>query len=239
MHEWLRAFRSAGDGTTTPDMPGIRQLRVLIWPQTQRLTGYYGGHPPGDFRLSPNPDTRTIRLVERQPTSGNAKIEVRSEDFLDVARELHEQGLRVAVLNMASAHRAGGGVESGAGAQEENHHRRSNAWRALAAQQLHHYPVPRDACLLSKEVTIFRGPETAGYPLETPFRVDVITSAAPAHPPLDRRRRYARRRDEEDMQTQVALILEAAHISDCQALVLSAFGCGAYGNPPLGCGQTL
>ena len=34
------------------------------------------------------------------------------------------------------------------------------------------------------------------------------------------------------MQTQIELILEAARQSGCQALVLSAFGCGAYGNPP-------
>jgi hypothetical protein len=34
------------------------------------------------------------------------------------------------------------------------------------------------------------------------------------------------------MKTQIALILEAAQVSGCQALVLSAFGCGAYGNPP-------
>jgi hypothetical protein len=34
------------------------------------------------------------------------------------------------------------------------------------------------------------------------------------------------------MQMQIELILEAAHLSGCQALVLSAFGCGAFGNPP-------
>ena len=34
------------------------------------------------------------------------------------------------------------------------------------------------------------------------------------------------------MKAQIALILEAAQLSGCQALVLSAFGCGAYGNPP-------
>ena len=34
------------------------------------------------------------------------------------------------------------------------------------------------------------------------------------------------------MQMQIELILEAAHLSGCQALVLSALGCGAFGNPP-------
>ena len=114
-----------------------------------------------------------------------------------MARELHGQGKRVAVLNMANARRAGGGVESGAGAQEENLHRRSDAWRSLAAQHQHHYPIPRDACLLSKGVTIFRGPESTGYPMEDPFQVDVITTAAPAHPPMDGWNQYARRGDED------------------------------------------
>ena len=33
--EWKEAMRSAGDGTTSPDMVSIRQLRVLIWRQTK------------------------------------------------------------------------------------------------------------------------------------------------------------------------------------------------------------
>ena len=163
--EWLRAFRLAGNGSTNPYMTGIRQLRVLIWRQTQYLTGFYGGQHLGALVLAPASDTRTVRLVERQPADGRASVTVRSKDFLEMARELHGQGMRVAVLNMANARRAGGGVESGAGAQEENLYRRSDTWRSLAAQHQHHYPIPRDACLLSKDVTIFRGPESIGYPM--------------------------------------------------------------------------
>ena len=123
-------------------------------------------------------------------------------------------------------------ASSRAGAQEENLFRRSDAWRFLSAQHQRHYPIPRDACLLSKGITIFRGPESAGYPMEDPFQVDMITNAAPAYPLLDGSSRYARRSDEDDMRTQIALILEAAQESGCQALILSAFGCGAYSNPP-------
>ena len=34
------------------------------------------------------------------------------------------------------------------------------------------------------------------------------------------------------MLKQIEVILEAATVAGCQALVLSAFGCGAYGHPP-------
>ena len=201
-------------------MTGIRQLRVLIWRQTQYLTGFYGGQTHGAIPLAPAPETEPVRLTGRRPGERRVKVAVRSEDFLVVARELHGQGKRVAVLNMANARRAGGGVESGAGAQEENLFRRSDSWRALSTQHTQHYPIPPDACLLSKGVTIFRGPESSGYPIEDPFQVDVITNAAPAHPPLDGSGQYARGRDEDEMRTQIALIFEAAQVSGCQALIL-------------------
>ena len=226
VQDWLEAFRHAGDGTASPNMPGIRQLRVLVWLQTEHLTSV------GAFQANISHTTQTVRLSRRPPAGGSADTEVRGQDFLDAARELHGQGLRVAVLNMASARRPGGGVTSGAGAQEENLHRRSDTWKFLHAQRMTYYPIPREACLLSRGVTIFRGSEAAGYPLEEPFQVDVISSAAPAHPPLDSSNQYARWQDEDAMQMQIELILEAAHLSGCQALVLSAFGCGAFGNPP-------
>ena len=53
--DWQRAFRSAGNGSTAPRMTGIRQLRVLIWRQTQYLTGFYGGQTHGAIPLAPPP----------------------------------------------------------------------------------------------------------------------------------------------------------------------------------------
>jgi hypothetical protein len=107
--DWREAFRHAGDGTSAPYMPGIRQLRVLIWLQTVRLTSERAFQTRETRWLSSAPATQTVRLSGRQPTGGNTDTEVRSQDFLDAARELHGQGLRVAVLNMANARRPGGG----------------------------------------------------------------------------------------------------------------------------------
>eukprot|EP00969_Alexandrium_andersonii_P314298 13884993-Alexandrium_andersonii.AAC.1 len=59
-------------------------------------------------------------------------------DMLEVAQEYAEQGHRVVVLNMAAKVRPCGGVKQGAGAQEENLHRRSDAFRFLEQQTWEH-----------------------------------------------------------------------------------------------------
>jgi len=239
---WRRAFRAAGDGSASPDMVSIRQLRVLIWLQTEAWTSAarIPGSPDRALDLRA-PAVTAFVLLPRQiaaPRSGPT-VEVVSADMLEVAGDLAQAGaqaggqeIRVAVLNMANARRPGGGVRTGAGAQEENFHRRSDLGRFLEQQSAAFYPIPPHACLLSREVTIFRGAEAAGYPVIAPFRVDVISSAAPARPALDERGRYRHRRDRDAMWQKVELIMEAAEQSKCQALVLSAFGCGAFANPP-------
>eukprot|EP00969_Alexandrium_andersonii_P277269 12255799-Alexandrium_andersonii.AAC.1 len=63
------------------------------------------------------------------------EITVCCTDMLEVAQEQVRAGRSVAVLNMASAFRPGGGVERGAGAQEENLHRRTDTYRYLKRQE--------------------------------------------------------------------------------------------------------
>jgi hypothetical protein len=125
-------------------------------------------------------------------------ITVRNVDCLEQAGAfLSGRGLtRVAVLNMANARTPGGGFRRGCGAQEENMHRRSDlhlyledtsawehAWaprtsggrRSLTACRANtaFYPIPDDAVLYSRDVRVFRGPESDGYPtLSEPFSVD-------------------------------------------------------------------
>eukprot|EP00969_Alexandrium_andersonii_P282369 12483480-Alexandrium_andersonii.AAC.1 len=72
---------------------------------------------------------------------------------------------------MASATKPGGGVYGGKGAQEENLHRRTDAFRFLEQQYgPATYPIPGDGCLVSKGVTVFRACEEEGYGfLPSPF----------------------------------------------------------------------
>jgi len=218
--DWLAAFSSAGHGTDTPNMKLIKELRVLIWKQTENWIKWR------DFGLDHTPETCVVQLPSRLPV----QVQVRNADVLEVASEYAD--LRAAVLNMGSAHSPGGGFRTGSGAQEENLHRRTDLVRFLAEQCQWYYPMKQEECLLSKGVTVFRGPEALGYPLlDKPFKVDVISCAAPTRPKLELGN-YGDCTDLLNMQTKISLILEAAHESNCQVLILSAFGCGAYGNPP-------
>ena len=139
----------------------------------------------------------------------------------------------MAVLNMANASKPGGGYRSGAGAQEENLHRRTDLWRFLHRS---FYPLKQGTALVSKDVTVFRGVESEGYPfLEEPFQIDVISCAATCHPKLRRgpfRRWQLVPHEYAVMKAKAEAILTAAQHAGSEALVLCAFGGGVLGNPP-------
>jgi len=191
-----------------------------------------------DYGLSEKPVTRKLQFStdmasQRASSSGGRRdYQVLEQDILEAAGQLVEGGFKVAVLNMASATCPGGGFESGAGAQEENLHRRSDAVR-FTKEQRKNYPIPEDGCLLSPDVTVFRASEKNNYAfLEEPFKVTMLSCAAITHPRLTKAREYAYREDHELMERKVAVLLQAAARCECDAIVLSAFGCGAFGNPP-------
>jgi uncharacterized protein (TIGR02452 family) len=239
---WCDAFARAGDGTSHPDMRLIQGLRKLIWLQTEaaiRLSlNNQSTGPRLEWPLSPNPAPPTMLFTNSTYGStqaeGMQRYEVLQRDMLEVAGELASQGKTVAVLNMANAFHPGGGVCDGVGAQEENLHRRTDLHRYTVMQR-RNYPIRQDACLLSEGVTIMRGSEKDGYPflLGQMHRITVISCAALSKPRLNNdSSQYANPADEALMKTKIAVILNAAAHARCNAVVLSAFGCGAFGNPP-------
>ena len=228
---WCDAFRDAGDGTASPDMAAIRGLRVLIWLQTVNVvqaTPHAGAAIETDIiRLS-----RGVCWQNRAPDAV-LRVRVLDRDMLEVAGELVAQGCSVAVLNMACARHPGGGVARGVGAQEENLYRRSDMLR-LTKEKQRLYPLRQDSCLLSRGVQILRGSEAEGYPfLAKSFSVSVISCAAVFRPKLTYWKEYRSKYEYGAMEHKVALIVQAACEAGCDVVVLSAFGCGAYGNPPV------
>lgn len=148
-------------------------------------------------------------------------------------------GSRVAVLNFASATHPGGGVANGSSAQEESLCRASTLYPCLDTQwlshdfyQMHrarHNPLYTDACIWSPGVVVFKT-DTAfpePRPEEEWFRVDVLSCAAPnlrgEAPPADLQRIHERRGRH---------LLEIAAACGDEIVVLGAFGCGAFQNPP-------
>ena len=92
--------------------------------------------------------------------------------------------------------------------------------------------MPVHGGIFSPGVCCFRGPEEHGYPfLEQPFYVSVISVSAVYRPALTSSGNYDDS-DHFDMHNKIISILRVARHYRIRHLVLSAFGCGAYRNPP-------
>jgi uncharacterized protein (TIGR02452 family) len=180
-------------------------------------------------------------------------IQVVNQDCLAYAKSLLEQDSAddLCVLNMASAKNPGGGVYGGAGAQEEYLFRCSDYYRFLFQyadpasfdcekvygiphNPRHSYPLKRHfGGVYSHGVTIFRDTEANGYALlETPWKVNFVAVAA------NNIRRYMNGRTtipDKFIPSTLSLIrtiLRIAYNNGQRRLVLGAFGCGAFANPP-------
>lgn len=179
--------------------------------------------------------------------------QVVNQDCLAYAKSLLEQDSAddLCVLNMASAKNPGGGVYGGAGAQEEYLFRCSDYYRFLfqyadpasfdcekvygiSHNPRHSYPLKRNfGGVYSHGVTIFRNTEANGYALlETPWKVNFVAVAA------NNIRRYMNGRTtipDKFIPSTLSLIrtiLRIAYNNGQRRLVLGAFGCGAFANPP-------
>ena len=98
---------------------------------------------------------------------------------------------------MASRQNPGGGVQNGAGAQEENLFRRTNLFQSLYQfapfasnfglhKSKHQYPLDRNfGGIYTPHATVFRGTEQDGYPLlDTPYQMSFIAVAGINRPAL-------------------------------------------------------
>ncbi|MFT4552312.1 MAG: hypothetical protein ACI9S8_000937 [Chlamydiales bacterium] len=167
-------------------------------------------------------------------------FEVLKIDTFDLTKQLIDEGLFPAALNMANGYHPGGGVEIGAAAQEESLFRRSNLHLALYKQmnpslmkQLKRsYRIPEHGVIYTPSVQVLRDSEAHGYSFITPYTVCVISAA-----PYDLRVpvgdcptteiEYI-----EGTQKKIRSILRAAAFKEHDSVVLGAMGCGIYENDP-------
>lgn len=183
---------------------------------------------PAGFR-----STRLYKVCETE-------ISVMEGTSFAAARENLDRG-RVAVLNFANPHYPGGGVTQGAMAQEECLCRSSNLYPCLSSDgifadfyQYHRAETDydfSDRLIYTPGVTVFKddAPVPELLPREEWFQVDVITCAAPY---LAKRRYVNQTVLLNRFKSRIRNILEAAMEQETDVLILGAFGCGAFGNPP-------
>ena len=158
-------------------------------------------------------------------------------------------GQKVTVLNFASSTSPGGGVENGASAQEECLCRVSTLYPCLKAQAAREKfygphraapnPLHNDDIIYTQDVVVLKDDDY--NVLSSPFRVDVITCAAPnlREKPSNRYNRNDGDAVHISLERLMELhlkrahkILSAAAANNAEVLILGAFGCGAFRNDP-------
>eukprot|EP00659_Diplonema_papillatum_P023004 gene23004-35251_t len=178
-------------------------------------------------------------------------------DCLQAALVLQSEGYNPVLLNMANQFGAGGGWAQGDGAQEENMFRRTGYWASLvrrpselSAELLQGfeddvrqragrpdgwcYPLHEFGTVYSPDVVVLKGEEAFGYPTLPKARtMSFIASAAYRNPPCSDGPEFAYPDDvAAGMRRKMESILSTAIIHGHDCVVLSAFGCGAFNNPP-------
>lgn len=172
----------------------------------------------------------------------DTRIQVISKDALELAISFKKQGLKTALLNPANAYTPGGGYLYGARAMEEDLCRRSGL--AFAIDKKHmgwwnylrtmgNYPLWGSSLLYNPDVPIFRkGREGAYAYLPAPVTISMITSAAID---LNHGKHNYRQNPEafaKETERRIYAQLSVAADQGNEAVVLTAFGCGAFHNPP-------
>lgn len=166
-----------------------------------------------------------------------------AEDFLDVA-----PNKKVAVLNFASAKNPGGGVANGASAQEECLCRVSSLYNVISndkfKKDFYDYHKSRPGTIYSSrliyspDIVIIKDDD--GELLSKPYKVDVITCAAPnlnshSNEKYSGDRGGSTLTDDQLYNIQAARctnMINAAAQHGVEVLVLGAFGCGVFKNNP-------
>ena len=168
-----------------------------------------------------------------------------NDDCIEVARKLVEEGYRPIMLNMANRHTPGGGVINGARAQEESLFRQSNLCVSLYQFDQYHagllglplgdgrYPMDRETgAIYSGRVTFFRTSSRKGDELvETPFECAVVSVAAINRPDLTSYGTLVPWAAAAT-KTKIRAMLRVGLLHGHDAIVLGAWGCGAFRNPP-------
>jgi uncharacterized protein (TIGR02452 family) len=251
---WLAEFRGGGDprALRREVFAGtVEAARARRYTVEGRTIEFGGEGAVEHLREAAVFHRGTDRLVVSDDRRGRHRtsVAVLNADVLEVARAIAMPALAPAVLNMANAAVPGGGVLNGAGAQEENLFRRSDLFLSLyqfSEIGARHgvaphpeglaYPIPPEGCgIYSPRITALRSSEDTGYAfLARPFEIAVVTVPAIDHPAVEERDGTERLAAAEAALTahKIAAILRIAAHHGHTELVLSAFGCGAFGNPP-------
>lgn len=195
---------------------------AAVWRDTQRLCTQL-----------PRPPKGKLHTLDRLPNcvpceSGPLVCYVENQHTLAMAHEFVAAGLNPLVLNMASSFKPGGGVTRGALAQEEELFRRTTA---CLTHDVMLYPLNDESYIYSPVVTTLKDEHYAELPPHERVSYAMITIAALRAPKVAGPR-YRHDEDRALMARKVRAMFQVGIRHGHDSLVLGAFGCGAYRNPP-------
>ena len=235
-----------------------RENNIRIFENTRMLCGT---HPVLKASIEQSQKMQVI-IPEKQKTdmpdlrhyAEGANIVVSKKRTYEAANAYTRQGLRTAVLNFASASNPGGGVVNGSSAQEESLCRCSTLYFCLNTQEMwdrfytphrkERNPLNNDDCIYTPGVTVFKSDtdEPKTLPERAWYKVDVLSCAAPNLRPQPSNRMNPADGDRSIEITNEELkalhykrlrrILSITSANNDQAIILGAFGCGAFMNDP-------
>eukprot|EP00965_Chrysotila_dentata_P083162 2742961-Pleurochrysis_carterae.AAC.3 len=164
-----------------------------------------------------------------RPRFKTTRICVANVDTASAMRALWSAGVgtdAAVALNFANAHHPGGGYLNGAQAQEEDLCRlMPHLYTSLRSLR---YPLPADRAHYTHTLLCR---ESNSYQLADPVRVAIISAAMP-NLKADARLRHDCLAWERTATQRIRTVLCAAVQEKHTYLVLGAFGCGAFRNPP-------
>ena len=186
--------------------------------------------------------------------STDAKVIVSGKRSLEAAEVYAKQGKKVCVLNFASATNPGGGVLNGSSAQEECLCRCTTLYPCLKEESLWRdfyaphrkaaNPLYNNDCIYTPDVCVFKSDINFPEPLPQNewWKVNIITCAAPnlrerpsnaMNPHAGNMAAKITSAELENLLTsRIQRIFEIAVANGNEVLILGAFGCGAFRNPP-------
>lgn len=183
-----------------------------------------------------------------------AKVVVSDKRSLEAAEVYVKQGKKVCVLNFASATNPGGGVVNGSSAQEECLCRCTTLYPCLNTDAMWNVfykphrkaanPLYNNDCIYTPDVCVFKSDTKFPEPLPKNkwWNVNILTCAAPnlrEHPSNsmnpyagDNAAKITTDELENLLTSRIRRIFEIAALDKNDVLILGAFGCGAFKNPP-------
>ena len=221
-------------------MHPLQRHKLEVQQDTLKMLEARGGGPKPWFAYvssrTPLPRTpyKSVDPAAVLPRGPCHNIRVLEMDTLVAAAAcLHEGAAQVGVLNMASATHPGGGYKFGASAQEEDLCRRTDMVPVLeAASAGGLYPIPLLGTLVIPGVDVLKGPRPGYGRLKTEFQVGVLVAAALDTPRIDPATRQLGAGDTATTIEKIRQVLACALLHGYKTVVLGAWGCGAYRNPP-------